>query len=101
MISTTFTNAPAGFLGLGSADVRPYPGVVVCATPAPVQGTGLPVAAVAVDVRGMTGGTSARLRQVNRQAFGQTATHEQIDPIFTTQNDGTTLGIPSSRRLTS
>jgi hypothetical protein len=90
MISTTWTNAPAGFLGLGSADVRPYPGSiaspVVCPTPAPFQGTGV---------------SAARLRRVTPQVLAQAPTHEQIDPTFGTKNDGTTLGNPSSRRRTS
>ena len=30
MTTTTWTFAPAGVLGQGIADVRPYPGVVVC-----------------------------------------------------------------------
>ena len=32
MTKTMWTFAPAGVLGQGSADVRPYPGVVVCPT---------------------------------------------------------------------
>ena len=85
MISTTWTKAPADLLGLGSADVRPYPGVVVCPTPVTVQGTGLP-----------TGGTAIRLRPVFEPAPTQALAHNSI-----AQNDGTTLGIHSSRRRTS
>ncbi len=94
MISTTWTKAPADSLGLGGIDVRPAyaPGLCggsadlvamrIAAPTAPVQGTGLP-----------TGSTAVRLRPVIRQAIG----HD----VVTTENfenNGTTLGIHSSRR---
>jgi hypothetical protein len=83
MITMTWTKAPADLLGLGSAVVRPYPGVVVCPTPVTVQGTGLPI-----------GGTAVRLRPVFEPV--QASEHDVI-----AQNDGTTLGIHSSRRRKS
>ena len=92
MISTMFATAPAGSLGSGSAAVRPYPGVVVCPTPAPAQGTGLSVASSVTGVRG-----TARLRQVT-PVLVQAPTHRQTENFI---NDGTTLGNPSSRRSTS
>ena len=103
MTKTMWTFAPAGVLGSRSADVRPYPGVVVCPTPDALQGTGLPVAGFAADVRGMTGPDVARLRPTNRSAVavlvptGEQATQRFIDPTFT-QHDGTTLGIHSPGR---
>jgi hypothetical protein len=76
-------NAPAGFSGLGSADVRSAfggcTGIVVAPTATRLQGTGLPVA--------------ARLRPAAEQATAELHTQ---DKSF--QNDGTTLGIPPSRR---
>jgi hypothetical protein len=95
MITTSFASAPTGFLGLGSADLRPatcvaeYTGTAVSAgtavstgiamsgVPAQLEGTGLPVA-----VR-----TAVRLRPAPQQMF-----------IGFTKNDGTTLGNPPSRR---
>ena len=85
MITMTWTKAPADLLGLGSADVRPYPGVVVCPTPVTVQGTGLPI-----------GGTAVRLRPVFEPAGTQAFAHDVL-----AQNDGTTLGIHSSGRRKS
>jgi hypothetical protein len=87
--------SPAGFLGLGSSDVRPYPGVTVCPTPASAQGTGLPVAGFAADVRGMTGvvagSVALRLRPATG-VFTQARAHDGITQNFIAQNDGTTLG---------
>lgn len=84
MISTTWTNAPAGFLGLGSTDVRPYSGVVVCPTAAPVRGTALPAAGV--------GGAVVRLRPATER--------NAIDPITThnSMTTFTTLGLQSPGR---
>jgi hypothetical protein len=87
MISTTWTKAPADLLGLGSLDVRPAYGPGQCfaeragAPTATAQGTGLSAV-----------GTAVRVRPVVRQAIG----HDVITNSF--QNDGTTLGIHSSRR---
>ena len=100
MTKTTWTFAPAGVLGSGSVDVRPYPGVVVCPTPVAVRGTGLPTVGFAADVR--TGGDVARLRSLNGAAAVLASTHEPataqfIDQKFA-QNDGTTLGIHTPGR---
>jgi hypothetical protein len=87
MISTTWTKAPADLLGLGSLDVRPAYGPGQCfaeragAPAATAQGTGLSAV-----------GTAVRVRPVVRQAIG----HDVITNSF--QNNGTTLGIHSSRR---
>jgi hypothetical protein len=100
MTKNTWTIVPAGVLGQGSADVRPYPGVVVCPTPDAVRGTGLPTVGLAADVR--TGGDVARLRPLNGAVAVQAHTHEPataqfIDQKFA-QNDGTTLGIHTPGR---
>jgi hypothetical protein len=101
MTKTTWTFVPAGVLGQGSADVRPYPGVVVCPTPVAVQGTGLPAVGFTADVRA-TGGDVARLRSLNGSVAVLARTHEpatqqSIDQKFA-QNDGTILGIHSPGR---
>jgi hypothetical protein len=91
MISTTWTKAPADLLGLGGLDVRPAYG--------PGLGLGLHFAeragAPTATARG-TGlsavGTAVRVRPVARQAIG----HDVITNSF--DNNGTTLGIHSSRR---
>jgi hypothetical protein len=94
MISMTWTKAPADLLGLGGFDVRPAFGPGLCsgsaepvavhiaAPTAPVQGTGLPAA-----------GTAVRLRPVTGQVIGHDVVTQQ-----TFENNGTTLGIHSSRR---
>jgi hypothetical protein len=99
--TTTWTNAPAGFLGLGGSDARAYA----------VQGTAVPFGCSTVD--GMT--SAPRLRTGDRQDFLQgdvrfvegprvqgpavsrlvVEVHVQKSIAPTT---GTTLGIPSSRR---
>jgi hypothetical protein len=90
MISTTWMKAPADLLGLGGFDVRPVYGPSLCGgvaerAVAPIatrQGTRVPAA-----------GTALRLRPVTRQAIGH-------DVVITKsfENNGTTLGIHSSRR---
>ena len=96
MTATTWTFAPAGVLGQGSAYVRPYPGVAVCPTPPAVQGTGLPAVAFAGDA------DRARLRRMTGSVAVLTHTHEPIAQNFSaqqsTQNDDTTLGIRSPGR---
>ena len=94
MTSTTPTWAPADLLGLGGFDVRPAYGPGLCsdsaelvavhiaAPTAPVQGTGLPA-----------GSTAGRLRPVTVQPIG----HDVVT-TKTFENNGTTLGIHSSRR---
>jgi hypothetical protein len=89
MTKNTWTVVPAGVLGQGSADVRPYPGVVVCPTPDAVRGTGLPTVGFGADVR--TGGGVARLRT------HEPATAQLIDQKLA-QNVGTTLGIHTPGR---
>jgi hypothetical protein len=87
MISTTWTKAPADLLGLGGLDVRPAhgPGLGLAeragVPTATAQGTGLSAV-----------GTAVRTRPVARQAIG----HDVITNSF--ENNGTTLGIHSSRR---
>lgn len=84
MISTTWTTAPAGLLGLGGSDARPYA----------VPGTAVPCG-------GMTG--AARPRSADRHAFLQApvvGVEVYVQkPIAPTT--GTTLGIPSPRRPAS
>ena len=102
MTKTTWTFAPAGVLGRGVADVRPYPGVIVCPTPEAVQGTGLPARGFAAEVRGMTGDEIARLRPVTGSVAVLARTSAPIAQNFiaqqSTQNDDTPLGIRSPGR---
>jgi hypothetical protein len=93
MTSTVFATAPAGVLGSGSFDVRPYscvavPPALLGATTGVstlVQVSGLPVS---VPVTGMP----ARFRAAAAEAIGApTAFRQHTDLI--TPNDGTTLGI--------
>jgi hypothetical protein len=89
MISMTWTTPPADLLGLGGSDVRPVYGPGLCsgfaerpAAPiAPAQGTGL-----------FAVGTAVRPRPVTGQVIG----HDVVTSSF--ENNGTTLGIHSSRR---
>jgi hypothetical protein len=92
MITTTWTKAPADLLGLGSFDVRRCAGIAV--SPAhrpqvvPVMGTGVPV-----------GATAARLRPAFQKARTEVRNQNWAlahNSIGT--DDGTTLGICSSRR---
>ena len=101
MISTTWSAAPAGLLGLGGSDARPYA----------VQGTAVPFGC---DVDGLTGTT--RPRTAERQAFlpaGARRVHGglvedlvmedlvvevHVAQKFIAPTTGTTLGIPSSSR---
>ncbi|SNR75052.1 hypothetical protein [Blastococcus mobilis] len=90
MISTTWMKAPADLLGLGGFDVRPVYGPGLCGgraerAVAPIatrQRTDLPAV-----------GTALRVRPVTRQAVG----HDVVIKNFF-DNNGTTLGIHSSRR---
>ena len=95
MISMTWSNAPADFLGLGDFDVRPAYGPGLCsgraeraiAPFAPAQGTGLPAV-----------GTAVRLRPVTGQAIGHDVIAQSDVITQSFENNGTTLGIHSSRR---
>jgi len=86
MISTSFALAPAGVLGQGVIDARPYACAVARTSLAPVfagvQGTGVPFAGM------------ARLRGTAPTGVQTTQQHDPITP-----NDGTTpLGIHSPGR---
>ncbi len=105
MTTTTWTFAPAGVLGQGSLDVRPYPGVVVCPTPGAVRGSGLPAGGFAAEVRGTTGDDTARLRPLSGSAAALTrepvaarSTAQKFIDRQSTQHDDTTLGIHSPGR---
>jgi hypothetical protein len=98
MLSSTFALAPAGVLGSGSADARPYACAAVRPSLVPVaagEGTRVPVAGMArrrgvADLAGFWG------------AIDTTGlpTPKQHDPI--NQHDGTTpLGIHPRGRSTS
>ena len=96
MISTTWTDAPAGFPGTGRTGMSPYacPSVVdggarivMAPVAAPIQGTGLPVA--------------TRLRQIDErgvahESFLQALVASPLNVTTSTtyiDNNGTTLGI--------
>ena len=102
MTDTMWTLVPAGVLGQGIADVRPYPGVVVCPTVDTVQGTGLPAGGFAAEIRGVFGADAARLRAQHGSVAVLARTDVPAAQKFiaqqSTQNDGTTLGIHSSGR---
>jgi hypothetical protein len=92
MTKNTWMSVPAGALGQGIADARPYPGVALRMAIAPrvaPQGTGLPI---------------ARLRDlgqvVGTAALGAAPTGTTCTPRgdFFAQNDGTTLGFHTSSR---
>jgi hypothetical protein len=102
MTSMTWIKAPADLLGLGSAAARACTGTdvavssVLLAPVTPVDGTGLPF-----------GGTAVRMRPEVRFAGARTAAsvNPQTQPRTTAVahnyiavNDGTPLGIHSSRR---
>jgi len=98
--STPFAFAPAGVLGSGSLDVRPYscaavPSALLGApvgVAAVVKGSGLPVSAPAT-------GMPARFRGWATEATGAPSTFDvrQHNDLIT-QNDGTTLGNHSPGR---
>ena len=89
----TPTCAPAGFLGLGSADARPYAAVGAAVRPdldrrrAAVQGIGLP-----------TGGVVPATPLDGTAAVATAPLAHRTGTKNFAQNDGTTLGIHSSRR---
>jgi hypothetical protein len=102
MASTWFAIAPAGVLGSGSADVRPYacaavPSALLGApvgVAAAVKGSGLPVSAP-------TTGMPARFRGWVIEATGTPASDVRQHDDLITQNDGTTFGNHSPGRPTS
>jgi hypothetical protein len=94
VISTMWTDAPAGFSGPGSLGMSPHTcpsvvagGAVVRMAPlaAPIQGTGLPMA--------------ARLRPIDERGVAQESFFEKaiavtgLVPQSTTTDNSTTLGI--------
>jgi hypothetical protein len=83
MTSTPWTAAPAGTLGLGGFAV-------------PADGSFVGVSAFdkACD---MVAGTAARVRPAATHVV-PAERQPRIAPTYFAQNDGTTLGIPSSRR---
>ena len=81
MTSITWTAAPAGSLGLGGSDVRAF---------------GRVVGDCAFDMVA-TAGAVARIRPVSAH-LEPAERQPRIAPTYTAQHDGTTLGIPSSRR---
>ena len=101
MTKTTWTFVPAGMLGQGNADARPYPGVVVCPTAEPVRGTGAPIGGFTAEDRGMTRDGIARLRPLTAAAGLERTDAPAAQKLIahqSTQNDGTTLGIHSPGR---
>jgi hypothetical protein len=85
MTSTPWTAAPAGPLGLGGF-VMPADGCFV----------GVSAFGKAFDMVAATG-TAARVRPVSAHLV-PAERQPRIAPTYIAQNDGTTLGIPSSRR---
>ena len=96
MISTTWTDAPAGFSGPGRTGMSSYarPSVVdggaavlMAPTAAPIRGTGLPMAARPrpIDERGVAG--ESFLQALVASPLTTSANENDID------NNGTTLGI--------
>ena len=81
MTSTPWTAAPAGTLGLGGFAV-------------PADGSFVGVNAFDMVA---TAGAVARIRPVSAH-LEPAERQPRIAPTYTAQHDGTTLGIPSSRR---
>ena len=97
MTTTTWTSAPAGVLGRGIADVRPYPGVVACPPVEPARGTGLPIGGFAA----AAGDGIARLRPLASLAAPVRTSAPAAQKFIaqqSTQNDDTPLGIHSPGR---
>ena len=92
MITTTWTFCPAGVLGTGSADARPYPDVAVrlpaVAPTWTVQGTGAPIARLRDVMTGTPRGEFLAQRFIAKHSAQN----------FGAQNDGTTLGFHTSSR---
>ena len=103
MTTTTWTFALAGVLGQGIADVRPYPGVVVCPTPEAAQGTGLPAGGFPAEMRGTPGDERARLRPLTGSVLARidVPAAQKFIAQQSTKNDVPTLGIRSPGRRPS
>ncbi len=97
MISTTWTDAPAGFSGPGLVGMSPYAcssvvdggaSVLMAPTAAPIRGTGLPVAARLrpIDERGV-------VRESFLQALALASPLNTSAAKHDIDNNGTTLGI--------
>ena len=93
MISTTWTMSPADLLGLGNADVCVSPAPVMDAGSAVRPGAPFAVTAQFGGTRVPVAGGAIRLRPVLRQVIG----HDVVTKK-SFENNGTTLGIHSSRR---
>jgi hypothetical protein len=102
VISTTWTDAPAGFSGPGRTGMYPYactsvvdvgPSVLMAPTAAPIRGTGLPVAARLrpIDERGVA---HESFLQALAGTSPLTAGADKTD----NDNNGTILGIHPPRR---
>ncbi len=93
MTRNTWMSVPAGALGQGSADARPYPDVALRMAIAPrvaPQGTGVPVDRLRIPADSACTPRGEFLAQrfvAKHSAFGTGA-----------QNDGTTLGFHTSSR---
>ena len=93
MTKNMWITVPAGALGQGSADARPYPGVALRLTVAPrvaLQGTGVPTARL----RDLAGTPCTPRGEFIAQRF--IAKHSALGT--SAQNDGTTLGFHTSSR---
>ena len=104
MISSTWTAAASDLLVRGGADVREG-GPIMSGPAAPLQGTGLLVAActggaVATDLIASTAGTrSSRIAPVAvRRPKSLTTVERFLAPTYLPQHDSTTLGIRSPGR---
>ncbi|HEY0127156.1 MAG TPA: hypothetical protein VGB58_08470 [Blastococcus sp.] len=100
MISMTPTWAPADLPGLGGFDVRPAFGPGLCTSSAELVAVHLTAPAVPVQGTGLPAGSAAvRRRPLPAPAIGHdVVTGDSSDHNTTFENDGTTLGIHSSRR---
>ncbi|TYP89950.1 hypothetical protein [Blastococcus xanthinilyticus] len=96
MISTTWTTAASDLLVRGGVDVRER-GPVMAASAAPIQGTGLPLAACTggAVATGLIGSTAGRRRTSLR------IVERFLAPTYLPQNDNTTLGLPAPGRSLS
>lgn len=94
MISTTWTDAPAGFSGPGRLGMPGY------SCPSVVAGTGVVIAPVAAPIQGSGLSVAARLRPIDERGVTRKSFLQQAPAVAgaaplsaTTDNNGTTLGI--------